>query len=570
MLEWDDGDVPDEVSAAELNKFLFNTDTVDKVLSHLMTNGIHVKGGDQLGKTIIFAKNQKHAEFIEERFNANWPHFGGQFARIITHKADYAQSLIDDFSIADKAPHIAISVDMLDTGIDVPEVVNLVFFKLVRSKTKFWQMVGRGTRLCPDLFGPGADKTTFRIFDFCQNLEFFGQDPATKETPIGRSLTERLFDSRVALIQRLEQDLAPPADGAQEEGDNFEPHPDAAPSLDRIVADTRKQLQDAVSSMNLDNFVVRTERRLVEKYQIETSWGVLDEAAADELGQIAGLPNSLAGEREEAKRFDLLVLSLQLALLNGEARFDRLQRQLIEIAAALEVRASVPAIKQHIHLIENVQTDGWWEGVTVPLLELVRRRLRHVVHLIDRTDRTILYSDFEDDLEATTHHKLPGTSGVDLDSVRRKARAFLREHEDNIALAKVRRGAELTGTDLLALEKMLVEAGIATHEDVERAAAAANGFANFIRSLVGMDRDAAQTLFADFLDERATANQIEFVDMIVKHLTENGTMKASAIYDSPFKEIAPLGPEEIFQEADVEDLLSRIRLTSAQKGRQNG
>ena len=181
-LEWDeDGDVPDRVEAAAVNKWLFNKDTVDKVLEHLMTRGQKVAGGDRLGKTIIFAKNQDHAEFIAERFDANYPHYKGEFARVITFKIEYAQSLIDDFSSTDKAPHIAISVDMLDTGIDVPEVVNLVFFKLVRSKTKFWQMVGRGTRLCPDLFGPGKDKKFFYIFDYCQNLEFFSQNPETTD-----------------------------------------------------------------------------------------------------------------------------------------------------------------------------------------------------------------------------------------------------------------------------------------------------------------------------------------------------------------------------------------------------
>ena len=169
--------MPDWVEAEAVNKWLFNKDTVDKVLEHLMTRGQKVAGGDRLGKTIIFAKNQDHAEFIAERFNANYPHYKGEFARVITFKTEYAQSLIDNFSQADKAPHIAISVDMLDTGIDVPEVVNLVFFKLVRSKTKFWQMVGRGTRLRPDLFGPGQPKEFFYIFDYCQNLEFFSQNP---------------------------------------------------------------------------------------------------------------------------------------------------------------------------------------------------------------------------------------------------------------------------------------------------------------------------------------------------------------------------------------------------------
>jgi type I restriction enzyme R subunit len=156
-LEWDDeGTIPDRVEAEAVSRWLFNKDTVDKVLEHLMTRGLKVAGGDRLGKTIVFAKNQQHAEFIAARFDANYPHLTGAFARVVTFKTEYAQSLIDDFANKEKAPHIAISVDMLDTGIDIPEVVNLVFFKLVRSKTKFWQMVGRGTRLCPDLFGPGV------------------------------------------------------------------------------------------------------------------------------------------------------------------------------------------------------------------------------------------------------------------------------------------------------------------------------------------------------------------------------------------------------------------------------
>src|SRR6202030_1645609 len=158
-LEWDeDGEAPDRVQADALNKWLFNADTVDKVLEHLMTRGQKVGGGDQLGKTIIFAKNQAHAEFIVQRFDSNYPHLKGAFARAIYHNVPYAQTLIDDFSNPNKPPHIAISVDMLDTGIDIPEVVNLVFFKVVRSKTKFWQMLGRGTRLRPDLFGPSLRK----------------------------------------------------------------------------------------------------------------------------------------------------------------------------------------------------------------------------------------------------------------------------------------------------------------------------------------------------------------------------------------------------------------------------
>ena len=200
--EWsEDGVVPDEVDAGALNSWLFNEDTVDKALAHLMTHGQTVAGGDRLGKTIIFAKNHEHAVFIEARFNKNYPHLKGEFARLIDFSVEYAQSLIDDFSNAQKVPHIAISVDMLDTGIDVPEIVNLVFFKLVHSKTKFWQMIGRGTRLCPDLFGPGQHKEFFYIFDFLGNLEFFSQNPEMTEGRAGESLTKRLFVQRLELAR---------------------------------------------------------------------------------------------------------------------------------------------------------------------------------------------------------------------------------------------------------------------------------------------------------------------------------------------------------------------------------
>jgi type I restriction enzyme R subunit len=193
---------PTGVEAQAVNKWLFNKDTVDKVLEHLMTHGQTVAGGDRIGKTIIFAKNQAHAEYIAQRFDLNYPEYKGAFARVVHNEVPYVQNVIDDFSNANKAPHIAISVDMLDTGIDIPEIVNLVFFKLVRSKTKFWQMIGRGTRLRPDLFGPGDDKKFFYIFDYCENLEFFSQDLPTSEGTLTESLRSRLFKARLAVIQQ--------------------------------------------------------------------------------------------------------------------------------------------------------------------------------------------------------------------------------------------------------------------------------------------------------------------------------------------------------------------------------
>ncbi len=320
-LEWDEeGGVPDRVEAEAVNKWLFNKDTVDKVLEHLMTRGLTVAGGDRLGKTIIFAKNQPHADFIAERFNSNYPHYRGEFGRVITFKTEYAQSLIDSFSNKEKAPHIAVSVDMLDTGIDIPEVVNLVFFKLVRSKTKFWQMVGRGTRLCTDLFEPGKHKEYFFLFDYCQNLEYFSQEIATTEGSLAESLNKRLFNARLELIATL--DRRP----ALEEGAHNEPTPDSGdPATDAEVRQaTADSLQHQVAAMNLDNFVVRPRRRLVEKYSKPEAWTKLATEALSELSkEVAGLPAELDPENEDAKRFDLLVLRLQLALLRSEPGFHR-------------------------------------------------------------------------------------------------------------------------------------------------------------------------------------------------------------------------------------------------------
>ena len=342
-LEWnDDGTVPDQVEAEAVNKWLFNKDTVDKVLAHLMTRGLMVAGGDRLGKTIFFAKNQDHAEFIAERFNANYPHYKGEFARVITFMTVYAQSLIDSFSNKEKNPHLAISVDMLDTGIDVPEVVNLVFFKLVRSKTKFWQMVGRGTRLCPDLFGPGQDKQQFYLFDYCQNLEYFSQDIPVTEGSVVDSLGKRLFNARLELIATLDRQGAKTKSIKHDELASTYGNLETNDEVRWLLADL---LQREVAAMNLNNFVVRPRRRLVEKYAKPKSWVPLAAEALEELSQeVAGLPSELDPENEEAKRFDLITLNLQLSLLRHEPGFAQLRDRVKQIAGLLEEKATIPGV----------------------------------------------------------------------------------------------------------------------------------------------------------------------------------------------------------------------------------
>jgi len=537
-IEWDEeGNVPQKVESGAINKWLFNTDTVDKVLEHVMTHGLHVADGDRLGKTIIFAKNHDHAKFIGERFDANYPHLVGKFARVIDFKTDYVQTLIDDFTEVEKGPHIAISVDMLDTGIDVPEVVNLVFFKIVRSKTKFWQMIGRGTRLCDDLFGPGMHKECFYVFDFCQNFEFFNQNPDVVEGRPSASLGAQVFASRVALIGE------------------FDDHEQATidDDLGSLRGDVAGRLRAEVAGMNPDNFVVRPQRRLVEKYNQFEAWSRLGLEERSELtDQIAGLPSSLEDDDIAAKQFDLLILKTQLALLRSERAFDSYRKRVVEMAALLEGLQNIPMVEAELELILEVQTDEFWKDITAPILERVRRRLRTLIKLIDLKKRPNIYTGFEDDIGVGSEIELRGVAvGTDVRRFRQKVRHFLKEHEDHIVIQKIRRNEPLTSQDIDEIERILVEAGVAEPDEMKDIEPE-GGFGMLVRSMVGLDREAAKRAFGDFMNGRTlSADQIEFINMIIDHLTERGVMDPKTLYESPFTDFDSLGVEGVFESADV-------------------
>ena len=474
-----------------------------------------------------------HAQFIEERFNHHYPQHKGHFARVIDHYATYPQSLLDHFSQKDNAPHIAISVDMLDTGIDIPEIANLVFFKPVYSKIKFWQMIGRGTRLCPELFGPGDDKQDFRVFDFCFNFDFFRENPEGIEGRGIVPLGTRLFRSRVQLLT----------------------HVQATPDLDpdtALAGALTTALHGEVAAMNRENFIVRMHLEAVDRFRDRTTWEQLSDADREVLQrEVAGLPSEVETDEIESRMFDLTALRMQVALALGHmGAVERHRQRMVEIAILLEEKTTIPAVHAQLEYLASMQESGFWEGIDLHGLEEVRLRLRKLVPFLDKKTQKIVYTDFQDQVigvrdEEVVH--MPKMTGVQYE---KKVKAYLRNHLDHIVIHRLRTNQPLTATDLQGLETTLAEIGEDDGQTLLTGLLARSqepSLAHFVRNMVGMDRAAAQRAFSGFLsDQSLTPPQIRFVEMVIDQLTARGVMEASALYEPPFSNLHTGGPEALF------------------------
>lgn len=552
--DWGEDGPPEGVDASAVNDWLFNTNTIDQMLKQLMEDGLKVHGGDRLGKTIIFAKNHKHAKFIVERFDANYPALKGRFCRLIDNQVTYAHSLIDEFEVPDKDPQIAVSVDMLDTGIDIPDVLNLVFFKIVRSKSKFWQMIGRGTRLRPGIFidaeGNKADKEFFYVFDYLGNLDYFNAQIEGAEASAAKPLGERLFAARVDLL------------GLIQPGGKAEPIPsisDSGRPDESLYASVRGHLIRDVEGMQLDNFIVRAKRRHVEKFQEKSAWESLSEEDRHELIEhVAGLPTSEADPDVDAKRFDLLCLRIQLAMLR-KSSVDTLRKSFVKQVHALEAKANVPDVDAQMELILEVQALEWWTDATPEMIEVARKRLRGLMSLIEAGEQVIVKTDFLDDMGEKREVELIDLGGAaSLAQFRKKARAFIDAHSDHVTLVRLRQGKPLTVTDLDELQRLFAAGDVASESEFAQIRALPE-LPQFIRSLVGLDRKAAQAAFnAALFDQTLSAQQIRFVEMIVDHLTAAGKMSPELLYAPPFTDTAPNGVSDLFDPKAVDAIVNLL------------
>ncbi len=533
------GEFPDEIDSSALNEWLFNTDTVDKVLGHLMANGIKVEGGDKLGKTMIFARSHKHAKFIEERFNKQYPQYKGEFLKVIDYHEEYKYDLLNKFKSKQNMPQIAVSVDMLDTGIDVPEVANLVFFKPVRSSVKFWQMIGRGTRLCKDLFGFGIDKKEFMIFDFCENFEFFNNKPKGIEGTSGKSLSQRLFELRLRLSFVLKNQ------------DETELKEYGSALLQGLILQTQ--------SLNTDSFIVRQQWRVVEKYKDPNAWNALTDLDIKELfDHIAPLMTE-TDQDEMAKRFDALMLDIQLSVLNGEKKQAGQIQKVIATAGKLSKKASIPSVAKKMDFIQDAQSKTFWAAGDIPAIERLRVELRELIKFIDFESTAIYYTMFEDEFDGNVQEHQLVYGFNDLDAYKRKVEQYLKQHSNHITIHKIRNNIQITKVELGELERMLFEQGELGTKDEFVKAYGQQPLGKFIRGIVGLDANAAKLAFGKILGgQTLNSQQIRFMDTIINFFTVKGVIEPAMLFEPPFTDINTSGIMGVFDEATSTKIISLI------------
>ena len=512
----EDADYHRDIESNEINSYIYNEDTIKKVLQDLMETGLRVQSGERIGKTIIFAQKHRHAELVVKCFGELYPEYGSDFCALIDNQVNYAQTLIDAFEVRDKLPQIAVSVDMMDTGIDVPDVLNLVFFKRVRSKIKFMQMIGRGTRLCEHIYGTDEHKKNFQIFDWCNNFEYFGKHPNGSEAVQTQSLTERLFCLRTDIAHALQS--YDHQQGAFAKG---------------LHDELKKVLCEQIQSLNDTQIAVRQHWPMVDKYRKAENWVCL---ALEEVAKIKGelaplLPRTLADEN--AKKFDVLMLNIELSKLVPEVNAVRSQNKVVQIASLLREKASIPQVMAKMDTINEVCTLEFWEAPSLSRLEKVREELRDLVKMIVGGKGETFTLNIQDEvIEQGEAEAFVPTS------YKQRITDYLATHRNIPVIQKIVNMEQLTSVDINELERVLWKE-LGTKEDYEKYVAKGNliygdSVAAFIRSQVGIDRTVAVQKFSEFLSGHVlNSEQEEYLKAIITYVCQNGDITRSTLINEP-------------------------------------
>ena len=517
----DEPPTPDfTVSEKELFKKIFNKNTCCEILEELMQYGIKTNGGELLGKSIIFAYNHHHAQMIVDCFHELYPEHPANYCQLIDNYVKYADDLILKFENDDEF-RIAVSVDMLDTGIDVPAVVNLVFFKPVKSKIKFVQMIGRGTRLCDNLFGEGKDKTHFIIFDYCGNFEYFDAHPDGTDGMGGRSLSQRLFEVRLDILHELQRIEYQEQEFARS-----------------YYNKTKDLLHAAVYKIkgHSARMQVRAEMQYVDKYSDYATWESVSPLMVKGIKvHITPLLDSGLEGFDLSIAFDIRMLDIELSMLvqgnTGMATRDvKTVRQVAQYL--LTEKASIPQVFAKAEQLKTLVSEQFWDAPSLEKLEQLRVDVRDLMQFLDKSPKKQIDVNIDDTVEPSGYDG--GDTIIDIRTYREKVLDYLIEHSDNEVIHKIQRLEPITNEDLKALEKILWEE-LGTKEEYEQTTDIDN-LAVFVRSLIGLSQEAVNEKFGEYLNGNVlNAQQQEFIRAIINYVRENGDIsREDLIEKSPF------------------------------------
>ena len=537
---------PDQIEyeQQQVDKVVFNKDTNRKILRNLMEHGIRDATSTRVGKTIVFARNHNHAVLLQNLFDEMYPQYGGNFCRVIDNYDPRAEDLIDDFKGEGTNPEltIAISVDMLDTGIDVPEIVNLVFAKPLYSYVKFWQMIGRGTRLCENLFGPGRHKSHFLVFDHWGNFDFFEEKYKPAEASLPKSLLQRLFEQRIKLAEVA-----------------LDKHDTAA--FDLAISLIKQDIADlperSVSVREMWKQVKTAQRDEILKQFDAVTKGVL-------LQDIAPLMQwrNIVGH-EAAHQFDLRICQAQVAKLEDASRYadygDDLRNQVEQLQMNLsQVRAKGAVINE-------VRSSAFWANAPIADLDRVRSELRGVMQYRQPSTTSAFMPKVidiaEDDalIERKPHRvKL---EGLELAAYRQRVQRVLDElFADNPILRRIRAGESVTGDELQSLTALVLsqDPALDLNDLLAYYPETAGHLDQAIRTIIGLDGQAVRERFEQFVQLHPALNstQIRFLDMLQNHIARYGAITVERLYEDPFTTLHTDGLDGVFtDERTVQELL---------------
>ncbi len=521
---------------AVLSNWLFNEENISKALTHLMENGLKAQGDNRLGKTLIFALSAKHAEFIVEQFNQCFPFLPGEFCCQINDLSPETQRVINDFQLPDQYPQIIVSAELFDAGVNIPALLNLVFLKSVHTQEKLWQMIGRGMRPCADLLGPGIPKKEFLIFDYCQNLESLGVSLQGYEVPRQASLTLRILNRRLELIVALSNNEL------------------VDESLQVFNNNLKDQMHWVIVKLNERNFIDLKQYGVVERFVERESWDYLAEEDIAAVGAMLMNLSDMIEDNESTRRFDLLVLDLQTAILELSNFQTLQQKSLRKIAADLGSDNKIPKVAEQIKLIRDLQTDGWWQHATIPLLENVRLSLRTLIMFKGAKHE---FSNQIDVTESVDNFSLQDVDSLvqsdpGINQYRLRVKRFIREHQNHMTIHRLKNNERITQSDLDDIEEIIFEREFVISRDIYEQVYGAKPLGVLVRETVGLSRSAANYAFTEFLQlAQLNSEQTHLIHEVVKYFVRNGVM--------PIVDLHYLGLDEVLDEQKAQQVMQIVQ-----------